>query len=147
MAGIVCAIRGGPGSQPTILESIKLAGETKLQLYFLYVVNLDFLAHTMSSRVQTISKDMRQMGEIILDAAQAQAASEGIEAVGMVRHGSVGEEINTLCHEVDADYLVLGRPHVQREDSLFTHDLLAEFIAQFEERTGAKVVLPPDGDA
>ena len=39
MSGIVCAIRGGPDSQPTIRRAISLAKETNLSLYFLYVIN------------------------------------------------------------------------------------------------------------
>lgn len=49
MPGIVCAIRGGPSSQPTIATSIKLASETGETIHFLYVVNLDFLTHSSSS--------------------------------------------------------------------------------------------------
>ncbi|RMF49572.1 MAG: universal stress protein, partial [Anaerolineae bacterium] len=46
MSAIVCAIRGGPASQPTIRRAIALALETSLPLHFLYVVNLDFLSST-----------------------------------------------------------------------------------------------------
>ncbi len=34
MPGIVCAIRGGPASKPTIARSIALAKETDLPLFF-----------------------------------------------------------------------------------------------------------------
>lgn len=34
MPGIVCAIRGGPSSQPTIATYIKLASETGETIYF-----------------------------------------------------------------------------------------------------------------
>jgi nucleotide-binding universal stress UspA family protein len=145
MSGIVCAIRGGPDSQATIARAIGLARDTKLPLYFLYVVNLDFLSRTSSSRVHTISREMGQMGEFILLTAQAKAASEDIPAQGIIRHGDVGEEIVDLCHEIQADYLVLGRPQVQEEESIFTHDLLQEFIERTEEQTNAKVVLPDGG--
>ena len=50
MPGIVCAVRGGPASQPTIEKAIALALETGLPLCFLYVVNLDFLSQTPTSR-------------------------------------------------------------------------------------------------
>jgi nucleotide-binding universal stress UspA family protein len=145
MSGIVCAVRGGPDSKSTIAQAIDLARQTGLPLYFLYVVNLDFLSHTTSSRIHTISEQMHQMGEFILLAAQDSAAAQGITAQGVVRHGNVGEEIIDLCHELDADYLVLGRPKVQHEDSVFTHELLKRFVEQTEEQTGAKVILP-DGD-
>lgn len=145
MSGIVCAIRGGPDSQPTIARAIALAQETDLPLYFLYVVNLDFLSHTSSSRIHTISQEMHQMGEFILLTAQSSAAGQGVTAQGMVRHGNVEEEIIGLCHEVAADYLVIGRPQVQQEESLFTHDRLARFVERTEEQTGARVVLTDGG--
>lgn len=146
MGGIVCAIRGGPDSQATIAQAISLAKETGLSLYFLYVVNLDFLSHTSSSRVHTISAEMHQMGEFILLTAQASAAAQDIVAQKVVRHGDVGDEIINLCHELEADYLVLGRPRVQREESVFTQDLLTQFTKRIEAQTGAKVVLSQRGD-
>jgi nucleotide-binding universal stress UspA family protein len=145
VGGIVCAIRGGPDSQPTIARAIRLAAETGQPLYFLYVVNLDFLSRTSSTRVHTISKEMHQMGEFILSMAQASAQAQGIIAEGKVRHGNVGEEIVNLCHELSAEYLVLGRPRFQQEDSVFTQDLLTQFIEQAERQTGATVILSEGG--
>ena len=145
MPGIVCAIRGGPASQPTITRAIALAQETGLPLYFLYVVNLDFLSQTPTSRVHTISQEMHEMGEFILLMAQETCARQAITAEGVVRHGSVAEEVISLCHELEADYLVLGKPRVEQEDTVFTHDLLREFVARTEEQTGATVVFP-EGD-
>jgi RNase H-fold protein (predicted Holliday junction resolvase) len=49
-----------------------------------------------------------------------------------------------LCHEVKADYLVIGRPKFHLEDGLFTETLLAEFIQHVEEQTGARVILPEE---
>lgn len=149
MSGIVCAVRGGPGSQPTIAQAIAQAQQTGLPLYFLYVVDLDFLSHTSSSRVQTISKQMHQMGEFILLTAQTAAAAQGVNAEGVVRHGDVVEEITGLCHEIGADYLILGRPQgreEEEEESVFTQDMFKQFVAQIEEQTGARVVLP-DGES
>ena len=142
MSGIVCAIRGGPHSQSTIDGAIALAAETGLPLYFLYIVNLDFLAHTTSTRTRTINKEMEQMGEFILLAAQRRAADQGVVAMTAVRHGQVGEEIIVLCQEVAADYLVLGRPQLADEDAnVFTAARLASFVALVEEHSGAQVVM------
>jgi nucleotide-binding universal stress UspA family protein len=146
MSGIVCAVRGGPDSKATISQAIGLAQQTGLPLYFLYVVNLDFLSHTSSSRVHTISEQMHQMGEFILLTAQDRAAAQGISAEGVVRHGNIGEEIICMCHEIGADYLVLGRPKVQHEESVFTQELLRQFIERTENQTGAKVILPEGDD-
>jgi nucleotide-binding universal stress UspA family protein len=126
----------------TINTAVDVALETSLPLRFLYVVNLDFLSRTSISRVSTISEQMRQMGESILLNAQARAAERGVEAETSVRHGQVGEEISAACHELNADYLVLGRPVPEREDNVFTQARLAEFVQSLEAQTGAKVVLP-----
>lgn len=64
------------------------------------------------------------MGKFILLAAQAKAAAEDIPAKGIIRQGNVSQEIVDLCHELEADYLVLGRRQVQDEESILTHDLL-----------------------
>lgn len=147
MGGIVCAVRGGPDSRPTIDKAIQLAKQNQLPLYFLYVVNIDFLDHTTRSRVQTITQQMEQMGEFILLTARAAANQSGIDAEGVIKHGNVTEEIGELCHEVGADYLVLGRPKFQAEDSLFSEELLAEFIERVELQTGARVVLSEADEA
>lgn len=142
MSGIVCAVRGGPASQPTIDRAISLAKETNLPLFLLYVVNLEFLDRTTSSRTYTITKEMAQMGEFVLLTVQAQAAAQGVEAQGVIRHGHVAEEIVTLCHEVHADFLVIGQPQFQSDDNVFTAKLHQEFIQRIESQTGATVILP-----
>jgi nucleotide-binding universal stress UspA family protein len=142
MSGIVCAIRGGPYSEPTIDRAISLAQETNLPLYFLYIVNLDFLAHTTSTRTHTINLEMEQLGEFILLAAQRRAQDKGVATEGLVRHGTVGEEIIRLCREVSADYLVLGRPQLDEEEAnVFTYARLRAFIELVEIQSGAEVIL------
>ena len=141
MSGIVCAVRGGPRSQHTIDRAVALAEETGLPLHFLYTVNLSFLTHTVTSRVRTISEQMRQMGESILLTAQARAAAEGVMAQAVVRQGEVGEEISEFCHELGADHLVLGLPGGTDDEDAFAHDRLARFREQIEKETGASVIL------
>jgi K+-sensing histidine kinase KdpD len=141
MSGIVCAIRGGPDSRPTINKAISLAAETDQCIYFLYVVNLDFLTHTQSSRIHSINAEMRQMGEFILLSAQTTAASKNVEAQGVVRQGNVGEEIVGLCHEVKASYVILGTPQSETEENIFSIQRLNTFRERLESETGAKVIL------
>ena len=145
MSGIVCAIRGGPSSRATTAEAITLARKMTLPVHFLYVVNLDFLARTATSRVGVITEEMRQMGKSILSMAQARATEQGVMAQGVIRHGAVGEQIARLCHEMDADYLVLGRPEPDKEENVFTQVRLTQFIDRLEAETGAKVILPEGG--
>ncbi|MCA9960435.1 MAG: universal stress protein [Chloroflexota bacterium] len=143
MSGIVCAIRGGASSQPTIDQAIRTAVATDLPVYFLYVLNLDFLKKGSQSRTQTISAEMRELGEFILLAAQAQAEQQGVSAQGIIREGDVvGDEIIGLCHELTADYVILGRPKGAKQENVFTHEQLDRFGRHIEEETGASVVYP-----
>lgn len=141
MPGIVCAIRGGPASRTTIDKAIELASKTALPLYFIYVVNLDFLSHTASSRVRTINREMRQMGDFILLAAQERAQAKGVAAQGLVRQGTVGEEIIAICQEIGADHVVLGQPLGQEGEDIFTQERILEFSQRIETESGAQVVL------
>jgi nucleotide-binding universal stress UspA family protein len=141
MSGIVCAIRGGPKSKPTIARAIELAQETKLTLHFLYIVNLDFLAYTESSRVRVIKEEMHEMGDFIVLAAQEKAENEGIKAEGAVRDGTVSEGIIEFSQEIEADYVVLGSPRAEHEENVFTRERFESFVAMVEEESGAKVVL------
>lgn len=140
MPGIVCAIRGGPASQITMDKAINLASTTGLPLFFLYVVNLDFLSHTASSRVQTISRELHQMGDFILLAAKERANALDIAAQSVIRKGSVGEEIIAICREVDADYVVLGQPLGEDEQDVFTQERILEFSQRIETESGAQVL-------
>lgn len=140
MSGIVCAIRGGPASQITINKAISVALETALPLHFIYVVNLDFLSHTASSRVRTITKEMRQMGDFILLVAQERARAQGINSQSVVRQGVVGEEIISMCKETGAAYVVLGQPQGQEEENVFTHDKILEFRKKIEAESAAQVI-------
>jgi nucleotide-binding universal stress UspA family protein len=149
MPGIVCAIRGGPASQPTIEKSIELALETNLPIHFLYVINLDFLSFTSSSRVHTITKELQHMGDFILLTAQSKAQAQGVTAQGVVRQGTVVDEIVELCREIQANYAVLGIPQGKgdQEEDVFTRARLELFGHRLKTESGAKVVLAERGAA
>jgi K+-sensing histidine kinase KdpD len=143
MAGIVCAIRGGPLSKSTIQKSIQLAKESGETIFFLYVVNLDFLTHSSSSRIEHISMEMREMGEFILLDAQEKAQKQGVHAQGVIRDGIVIDEIIAFCAEKQPSYIVLGRPETERENNLLTRERLDEVISRIKEVTDAEVVISP----
>ncbi len=140
MSGIICAIRGGPASRSTIAEAIELAKKTGEPLYFLYVVNLDFMASSSTGRVQTISEEMRQMGEFILLMAQAQAAEKGVEAQAVIRDGKVDEEIVRIAQEIGVHYVVLGHPGSLESHSVFSVEKLTGLANKIQSDTGAEVV-------
>jgi nucleotide-binding universal stress UspA family protein len=140
MSGIICAIRGGPASQPTIDYAIQLAKETDQDVRFLYVINIDFLERTESSKVQTISVEMEHMGEFILLLACDGANSQGVEAEGTVRHGSISDEIIQLASELEAKHVVIGSPRGDGDEDVFTQERLGSLRDKIEEETGAEVI-------
>lgn len=144
MSGILCAIRGGPSSQPTIAASIQLSKETQQTIFFLYVVNVDFLTHTSSSKTNHISKEIEEMGEFILLSAQEQAHNEGVEAESIIRDGKVVDEIITCCEEIKPNFVILGRPQEDSEDNLLTLERLYAFAERIEEACHAQVIYTPE---
>ena len=141
MPGILCAIRGGPSSQPTITTSIQLALDTGETIYFLYVVNLDFLARSTSSKTNHISQEMKEMGEFILLGAQEQATEKNVSSEGVIRDGQVADEIISYCEELDPSYVVLGRPQEEQEDNLLSNEQLKAFTDRITEVCQASVIL------
>jgi len=141
MGVILCAIRGGPECQPAIARAITLAQETGLPVHFLYVVNRDLLPSANGAQARAISGQVRQMARSVLHTALAWASTEGVTAQGVIRQGNVAEEIAGLCRDLEADYLVLGRPQAHEERNLFSEALLPQFIERIEQQTGAEVIL------
>lgn len=141
MPGILCAIRGGPSSQSTITTSIQLARDTGETIYFLYVVNLDFLSRSTSSKTNHISQEMKEMGEFILLGAQEQAPEKNVPSEGVIRDGRVADEIIAYCEEQIPIYVVLGRPQEEQEDNLLSNEQLKTFIDRITEVCQASVIL------
>lgn len=146
MSGIVCAVRGGPGSHPTIQRALDLAEEKGLPVYFLYVINLDFLAHTSSGRTKTVKEEMQKLGEFILLTARKQADARGIQVEGSTREGKVRQEIIAFCKEREADYAVLGRQSSDAEKNVFSEQQFRKFIKQLEEQSHARVIVTEEDD-
>ena len=143
MSGILCAIRGGPSSAPTIATSIDLALKTGESIHFLYVVNLDFLARSTSSRTNHISQEIKEMGEFILLGAQEKASRKNVSTEGIIREGRVVDEIVSYCEEAQPLYVILGRPEEESEDNLLTQERLQLFADRIRGVCQAEVIFPP----
>jgi nucleotide-binding universal stress UspA family protein len=141
MSGIVCAVRGGPGSHPTIQRAINLAEEKSLPVYFLYVINLDFLAHTSSGRTKIVKEEMQKLGEFILLRARKEAEARGVQVEDITREGKVRQEIIKLCKERQADYAVLGHQSSDAEKNVFSQQQFRQFISQIEKESQAPVIV------
>lgn len=138
MSGIICAIRGGPRSQSTIAKAIEMAKGSALPLYFIYVVNLDFLTKQEFYPKHFVDVELEQMGEFILLLAKEKAAKTEVIAHCAIRHGNVLEELIAACTEYQCERIVMGLP--EGKVSLLSHETLTHTQETLETNTGATVI-------
>ena len=137
MSAIVCAIRGGEESHATINRAIDLAEEMKLPLYYLYVVNEDDFSDLQGDQLKVNLDWLFHVGNTILSIA----VSKSNTADGIIRSGKVREKILALCQELDADYLVLGKPGIDEKRNTFTNKKLKRFCKRVEWKSNARSVV------
>ncbi len=139
MSAIVCAIRGGEESHATINRAVELAKEVKLPLNFLYVVNMGTFSDTQGNQLKVTLDRLLHVGNTILSIAVSK--SEDIKADGIIRSGKVPDKILALCQELDADYLVLGKPGINEKRNMFTNKKLKRFCKCVERQSKARIVV------
>jgi K+-sensing histidine kinase KdpD len=139
MSAIVCAIRGGKESHATINRAVELAEEVKLPLNFLYVVNEDTFSNFQGNQLEITLDRLFHVANTILSIAVSK--SKDITADGIMRSGKVREKILALCQELDADYLVLGKPGSDKKRDTFTNKKLKRFRKRVERESKARVVV------
>lgn len=140
MESILCPVRGGPASQPTIQRAVDLARNTGYRLVFLYIVNLDFMSATATSRSHVIKEELAELGQFILETARIKAEEAGVQAEGLIREGQVQEQIILAAKELRARYVVLGAPRGREEKDVFTRHLLEEFAQHIAADSEAEVI-------
>ena len=136
---IVCATRGGEGSQPTVQEAIRLARERGFGLTFLYIADVEFMKQTEMGRTALIGEEVRKMGEFIMMTLVERAQGEGVEADFAVRQGGFREEVVSYLEEAHPAALVLGRP--QEGTARLDLDKLNRLAQEIEEQTAVPVKL------
>jgi nucleotide-binding universal stress UspA family protein len=135
---VVCATRGGEGSEPTIQQAIQLAQERGLQLTFLYIADLEFMRHSATGRASLAAEELRKMGEFIMLTLVEQAQAEGVEADFAVRQGRFRDELLSYLEETQPAALVLGspKPGTARLDS----PSMTRLMEEIKEQTGVPVM-------
>jgi len=137
--GIVCATRGGEGSERTIQRAIGLARERGLRLTFLYIAGLEFMRRTTMGHAGLAAEEVRKMGEFIMLTLVEQAQAEGVEADFAVREGRFRDELLRYLAETRPAVLVLGRP--QPDTGFFDLRSLSRLVQEIEKQTGVPVEL------
>ena len=137
--GIVCATRGGEGSEPTIQQAIALARARKVRLTFLYIADLEFMKRSSMGRASLAAEEMRKMGEFIMLTLVEKAQEEGVEASFAVREGRFRDELLRYLAETRPAVLVLGRP--QPDTGFFDPRKLSRLAQEIEEQSGVPAEL------
>lgn len=137
MGRILCATRGGEGSQPTLDGAIALAKERGDSLVFLFVADVSFLNQTAAPLVVDVELRLEHMGRFQLTRARELATSQGVEAQTLVRRGRLRPELVAAAREVGATLIVLGRPTGQT--AVFETETLPAFAAALEAEAGIEV--------
>jgi nucleotide-binding universal stress UspA family protein len=136
---VVCATRGGEGSEPTVQGAIELAQEHELRLTFLYIADLEFMKHTTMGRTGRAAEELRKMGEFIMLTLVERAQEAGVEADLAVRQGRFREELLGYLEETHPAMLVLGTP--QKDTGFFDQSKISGLAQEIEEQTGVPVKL------
>ena len=138
-ARIVCATRGGEGSEPTIERAIALARERGLGLTFLYIADVEFIRRGAIATLSVASEELRKMGEFIMATLVERAQAQGVEADAAVREGRFRAELLRYVEETRPETVVLGCP--QPGTCFLDPGSLSELAWEIDERTGVEVEL------
>jgi nucleotide-binding universal stress UspA family protein len=134
---IVCATRGGEGSEPTVERAIELAQERGLGLTFLHIADLEFMRRATTSRVSLAAEELRKMGEFLMMRLVDQAQAAGVEADFAVRQGRFEDQLLRYLVETRPAMLILGCP--QPDTCLLEPTILSHLAQKVEEQTGVQV--------
>ncbi|MEJ2737487.1 MAG: universal stress protein [Anaerolineae bacterium] len=137
MGKILCATRGGEGSQTLQDRAIDLARERGDELVFLFVADISFLSQLAAPIVVDVESRLEKMGQFQLAVAQERAAMQDVQAQAIVRRGRLRSELASAARELGATLIVLGRP--SRHSAVFEHDTLQAFAAGLQAETGIQV--------
>ncbi len=134
---IVCATRGGEGSEPTVEHAIALAQARGLPLTFVYIADLEFMRSAVTGQAGLAAKELRKMGEFIMKTLVERARAKGVEADFAVRVGRLEDELLRYLVETRAAMLILGCP--QPDTCLLEPTILSRLAQRVKEQTGVQV--------
>jgi nucleotide-binding universal stress UspA family protein len=137
--GIVCATRGGEGSEPTIQHAVDLARGRGVRLTFLYIADLEFMKRASMGHTSRAAEELRKLGEFIMMTLVEQAQAEGVEADFAVRKGRFRDELLHYLEETRPAVLVLGCP--QPDTCYFDPRGISQLAQEVQELTDVQVEL------
>jgi hypothetical protein len=140
MGKILLAIWDNEASLQAQSAAIERALNNGDDLLFLYVVNIDFLRRT-ARRVhpRTVRDELTKLGEFLLENAVENARAQDVNAQGIIRYGTLRDELKIVAKDMEVTLVILGQP--PREKNIhFPRDLPA-YANQLETEVGVETLL------
>ena len=137
---ILSPIRGGKQSQKTVDQAIELALSESAHLYFLYIVDVDFLGYATVARVKLMVDELRETGYFAMSMLCDKARARGVENVeALIREGNIEDVVVSVAKEIHATRLVMGHPVRNPGVKSFTPRKFSKFIETIRESTGLEI--------
>jgi len=125
MSGIVCAVRGGPGSHYTRREGLAQSLETGTTLYLLVVIPPESYGPLHEGEQRAIRAELAWRELALARSNSAQMGSPDAQFNIQIRIGDLAETISEFATEVTADRLLLGAPRDAMDAALSNDELQA----------------------
>ncbi|MBW2700464.1 MAG: universal stress protein [Deltaproteobacteria bacterium] len=139
---ILCPVRGGKSSAPTVDKAIELAQTLSAPLYLLYIVDLDFLGLATVARVKIMADELAETGEFTLHVLAEKARNRGVSEVEcVVREGEMTQVIREVADEINATVVLLGQA-VRAPGTMQREDSHMQKIVDSLEAAGMEVITP-----
>jgi len=143
MGKILCATRGGEASIQTQDAAIARAKEIGVELIFVYIYDVEFLARAKYTlRSDVVSEELDRMAEFLMTMAIERAKQQGVQASYTIRHGDFDAELASAVNEEEVSLVILGHPG--KEESRFELEHLQEFASKLQEETSIQVCILPE---
>ena len=137
MGKILCATRGGEGSDSTVDYAIALAQERGDELVFVFVADVCFLAQMAAPMVVDVERRLEDMGRFQLARIKKHASAQGLDTDTIVRRGRFRTEMVAAARDLAATSIILGHP--QGQTSVFEEETLSAFVDSLQAETGIEV--------
>jgi len=141
---ILCPTRGGQASYPNQERAAMLAKERDAKLIFLYVSDVEFLSHTIGTKVVDIETELDEMGDFLLTMAIERAGLIGVEASGIVKRGNFREALIDTLEKYSIDTIVIGKSMI--DSSVLPPSYIESLAEQLSSQTGVEIILVHNGE-
>lgn len=138
MGLIVCATRGGEGSQLAQRAAIARAKTQGDRLVFVYVVHVDGQEGFDVTLRPALHNELAWLGKTLLKLAEQRSQLAGVAAETLIVEGDARQQIKTQLQALAADILFMGAPHGSTANH-FGDDAIELFAEEIRVETGVVV--------